>query len=69
MSSRSFSHVEVSMVLTRADNLCIHNYIRSLLNITYLLAYFSRTHVRPDFEIFFQASLIIITFLISSISF
>ena len=32
MSLRSRSHVKASMVLTRADKLCIHNYIRSLLN-------------------------------------
>ena len=32
MSLRSRSHVKASMVLTRADHLCIHNYIRSLLN-------------------------------------
>ena len=33
MSLRSRSRVKASMVLTRADHLCIHNYIRSLLNI------------------------------------
>ena len=32
MSLRSRSHVNASMVLTRADHLFIHNYIRSLLN-------------------------------------
>ena len=32
MSVRSHSHVKASMVLTRADHLFIHNYIRSLLN-------------------------------------
>ena len=32
MSLRSRSHVKASMVLTRADYLFIHNYIRSLLN-------------------------------------
>ena len=32
MSLRSSSHVKASMVLTRADHLFIHNYIRSLLN-------------------------------------
>ena len=32
MSLRSGSHVKTSMVLTRGDHLCIHNYIRSLLN-------------------------------------
>ena len=33
MSLRSRSHVKASMVLTRADQLIIYNYIRSLLNI------------------------------------
>ena len=33
MSLRIRSHVKESMVLTRADNLFIHNYIRSILNI------------------------------------
>ena len=33
MSLRSRSHVNVSMVLTRADHLFIRNYIRSHLNI------------------------------------
>ena len=32
MSLRSRSHVKASMVLTRADHLFLHNYIRSLLN-------------------------------------
>ena len=32
MSLRSGSHVKASMVLTRADHLFLHNYIRSLLN-------------------------------------
>ena len=32
MSLRGRSHVKASMVLTRADHLFIHNYIRSLLN-------------------------------------
>ena len=32
MFLRSRSHVKASMVLTRADNLFIHNYIRSLPN-------------------------------------
>ena len=32
MSLRSRSRVKASVVLTRADHLCIHNYIRSLLN-------------------------------------
>ena len=33
MSFRSRSHVKASMDLMRDDNLFIHNYIRSLLNI------------------------------------
>ena len=33
MSLRSHSHVKVSIVLTRANNLFIQNYIRLLLNI------------------------------------
>ena len=33
MPLRSRSNVKVSVVLTRADHLCIHNYIRSLLYI------------------------------------
>ena len=33
MSLRSRSHDMASVVLARADNLFIHNYIRSLLNI------------------------------------
>ena len=33
MSLQSLSHVYASMVLTMADHLFIHNYIRSLLNI------------------------------------
>ena len=28
----SRSHIKASMVLTRADNLCIHTYIRSVIN-------------------------------------
>ena len=32
MSLRSRSHAKASMVLTRADHLFLHNYIRSLLN-------------------------------------
>ena len=32
MSLRISINVKVSMVLPKADNLCIHNYIRSLLN-------------------------------------
>ena len=37
MSLRSRSHVKASMLLTRADHLLIHNYIRSLLNIMLLI--------------------------------
>ena len=33
MSLRSRTHVKASMVLTRAEHLFIHNYIRSLINI------------------------------------
>ena len=33
MSLQSRSHVKASMVLTRANHLCIHIYIRLLLNI------------------------------------
>ena len=33
MSLRSRYHVKASTILTRADYLFIHNYIRSLLNI------------------------------------
>ena len=33
MFLRSRYHVKASMVLTRADHLFIHNYIRSLINI------------------------------------
>ena len=33
MCLRNHSHVKASMVLTGADNLFIHNYIRSFLNI------------------------------------
>ena len=33
MSLRSRSHVIVPLILTRADHLYIHNYMRSLLNI------------------------------------
>ena len=32
MSLRSRSHVKASMVLTRADHLFTHDYIKSLLN-------------------------------------
>ena len=33
ISLRRHSGVKASMVLTRADNLCIHVYLRSLLNM------------------------------------
>ena len=33
MSLQRRSHIKVSIVLTRAYHLCIHNYIRSLQNI------------------------------------
>ena len=33
MFLRSRSRIKASMVLTRLDHLCIHNYIRSLLSI------------------------------------
>ena len=35
MSFRSRSHVKASMVLTRADYVCIHTYIISILNISF----------------------------------
>ena len=37
MSLRSRSHIKASMALIKADNLCIHNYIRSLLNSIYII--------------------------------
>ena len=37
MYLQSPSHVKASMVLTRADHLFIHHYIRSLLNIMLIL--------------------------------
>ena len=43
MSLRSRSGVKASMVLMRTDNLCIHNYIRSLLNIMLTPIVFVRT--------------------------
>ena len=33
MSLRSRSHIKAFVVLTRADHLFIHNYIKSILNI------------------------------------
>ena len=46
MSLRSRSHVKASMVLTRADHLFIHNYIRSLLNS--ILSHFIKLINGPD---------------------
>ena len=46
MSLRSRSHVKASVVLTRADHLFIHNYIRSLLNN--ILRYFIKLINGPD---------------------
>ena len=45
MSLRSRSHVKASMVLTRADHLFIHNYIRSLLNNILRVCFWSTTGV------------------------
>ena len=51
MSLRSRSHVNASMVLTRADHLfiykCIDNYIRSLLNIISRPILMVRTRLEP----------------------
>ena len=47
MSIRSRSHIKVSMVLTRADHLFIHNYIRSLQNIIYKINYWSGRSSNP----------------------
>ena len=47
MSLRSRSNVKASMVLTRADHLFIHNYIRSLLN-NILSAHFIKLINGPD---------------------
>ena len=44
---RSRSHINASMVLTRADHLVIHNYIRSLLNITLRPIVMVRTMLKP----------------------
>ena len=45
ISLRNRSHVKESMVLTRADHLFIHNYIRSLLNIILRLILIVRTRL------------------------
>ena len=42
ISLRSISRVKASMVLTRADNLFVQNYIRSLLNIIVILNVWTR---------------------------
>ena len=47
ISLRSRSHVKASIVLTRADHLCIHNYIRSLLNNSVRTMLMVRTRLEP----------------------
>ena len=47
MSLQIRSHVNASMVLTRADHLCIRNYIRSLLYITLRPIVMVRTGIEP----------------------
>ena len=47
MSLRSRSHVKASVVLTRADHLFIHNYIRSLLNNILKYMLMVRTRLEP----------------------
>ena len=49
MSLRSRSHVNASMVLMRADHLCIHNYIRSLLNIILIPMLMVLTGIESEF--------------------
>ena len=49
MSLRSHSHVKASMVLTRADHLFIHNYIRSLINIIVRPILLVRTGLEPAY--------------------
>ena len=44
---RSSYNVKVSMVLTIADNLFLHNYIKSLLNIILKPILFTRTELKP----------------------
>ena len=48
MSLRSRSHVKASVVLTRADQLFIHDYIRSLLNIILIYILISRRDLYPQ---------------------
>ena len=48
MSIRSRYHVKASIVLTRADNVLIHNYIRSLLNIMLRPILMVRTRLEPS---------------------
>ena len=43
MFFRSRSHVNASVVLTRADHLFIYNYIRLLLNISLRVCFWSNT--------------------------
>ena len=47
ISLRSRSHVKASMVLTRADHLFIHDYIRSLLHIIIIPILMVRTGLVP----------------------
>ena len=47
MSLRNHSHVKASVVLTRAEHLCIHNYKRSLLNIILRPILIFRTGLEP----------------------
>ena len=47
MSLRSRSHVKESVILTRADHLFIHNYIRSLLNNILRSILMVRTGLEP----------------------
>ena len=48
ISLRSRSRVMASMVLTRAVNLFIHNYIRSLLYIYIYICYFKTYSYGPN---------------------
>ena len=57
MSLRSRSHVKASMVLTRADHLFIHNYIRSLLNIILRPILMVRTRLEPASNAFLSDAL------------
>ena len=47
MALLSRSHIKLSLILTRADHLCIHNYIRSLLNIILRPFYWSGRGSNP----------------------